>query len=117
MGPDFWKEMPKLIADLEGDDSVRVILLRGDGSNFSYGLDLPAMSGHPAFAIGDKNMAAERTQFLDLALEMQKQSIALRGAESLSLPRFMVGASAGSISFPLAISGLHRLTRASACAR
>ena len=43
MGPDFWREMPIALAALEADASVRVIVLRGSGEHFSYGLDLIAM--------------------------------------------------------------------------
>jgi len=72
MGPDFWREMPKLFEELDQDDQVRVIVLSGDGDNFSYGLDLPAMIGQPGFKMVGQNLAAERTSFLDMALEMQK---------------------------------------------
>jgi enoyl-CoA hydratase len=72
MGPDFWKEMPKIFEELDQDDQVRVIVLSGDGDNFSYGLDLPAMIGQPGFKMVGQNLAAERTSFLDMALEMQK---------------------------------------------
>jgi len=72
MGPDFWREMPKVITNFEDDENVRVIILRGEGNNFSYGLDLSAMFGQPGFTVEGQNLAAERTRFLDLALEMQK---------------------------------------------
>jgi len=72
MGPDFWREMPKVFSELDQDDQVRVIILSGDGDNFSYGLDLPAMMNQPGFKMVGQNLAAERTRFLDMALEMQK---------------------------------------------
>jgi enoyl-CoA hydratase len=72
MGPDFWQEMPRLFAELEVDDSVRVIVIRGDGDNFSYGLDLPAMTNQPGFKPVGQNLAFERKQFLDLCLRMQE---------------------------------------------
>jgi enoyl-CoA hydratase len=72
MGPDFWSEMPKAFEELEKNEQVRVILLRGDGNNFSYGLDLPAMVNQPGFKFTGPNLALERTEFLDTALTMQK---------------------------------------------
>jgi enoyl-CoA hydratase/carnithine racemase len=45
MGPDFWREMPEAFAALDRDESARAIIVRGDGNNFSYGLDLAAMMG------------------------------------------------------------------------
>ena len=43
MGPDFWREMPQRLRALDADASVRAIIVRGEGGNFSYGLDLIAM--------------------------------------------------------------------------
>jgi enoyl-CoA hydratase len=72
MGPDFWREMPGLFGELDQDDDVRVVIIRGEGNNFSYGLDLPAMMNQPGFKLVGQNLAAERTRFLDMAFEMQK---------------------------------------------
>lgn len=44
MGPDFWAELPVVFEELGADEAVRAILVYGAGSNFSYGLDLPAMA-------------------------------------------------------------------------
>src|SRR5699024_6317237 len=43
MGPDFWAEMPRVMAELDADPQIRAAVLAGDGRNFSYGLDLTAM--------------------------------------------------------------------------
>lgn len=43
MGPEFWAEMPRAIAELDADPEVRAIVIAGAGRNFSYGLDLAAM--------------------------------------------------------------------------
>ena len=73
MGPDFWREMPELFDLLDCDEEVRAIIVRGEGANFSYGLDLAAMMGDLGghFGVGE-NLAAERTRLLDLVGEMQK---------------------------------------------
>lgn len=70
MGPDFWREMPELFAALDRDEEVRAIVIRGEGDNFSYGLDLMAMAGDIG-AIGG-NLAAERTKLLDKVGDMQQ---------------------------------------------
>jgi enoyl-CoA hydratase len=70
MGPDFWREMPELFAALDRDEEVRAVVIRGDGDNFSYGLDLMAMAGDIG-AIG-KNLAAERARLLDKVGDMQQ---------------------------------------------
>jgi enoyl-CoA hydratase len=40
MGADVWIELPELVAELDADDAVRAVILRGDGDCFSAGLDL-----------------------------------------------------------------------------
>ena len=70
MGPDFWREMPILFAELDRDAETRVVIIRGEGGNFSYGLDLVAMTGE--IGASGKNLAAERTRFHDKVLEMQQ---------------------------------------------
>ena len=82
MGPDFLREMPELFARLDRDEEVRAILVRGDGDHFSYGLDLPAMMGSINRDSGGRNLAGERTRFLDLVGEMQQGSEVHRAAPS-----------------------------------
>ncbi|MEK6325429.1 MAG: crotonase/enoyl-CoA hydratase family protein [Acidobacteriota bacterium] len=73
MGPDFWREMPEAFAELDRDEEGRAIIIRGEGDNFSYGLDLAAMMGDMGRHFGGgENLAAERTRLLDLVVEMQK---------------------------------------------
>jgi enoyl-CoA hydratase len=72
MGPDFWREMPLLFESLDKDEDVRVVIVYGEGDNFSYGLDLMGMSGELGAQISGHNLAAERTRMLDLVGEMQK---------------------------------------------
>jgi enoyl-CoA hydratase len=42
LNPDFWEGFPGVIEALDLDPEVRVIILRGAGSCFSAGLDVPA---------------------------------------------------------------------------
>lgn len=73
MGPDFWREIPEAFATLDRDEDCRAIIVRGEGDNFSYGLDLPAMMGDLGAHFGaGENLAAQRTQLLDLVGDMQK---------------------------------------------
>jgi enoyl-CoA hydratase len=64
MGPDFWRELPVVFGELDQDDDVRAVVLTGSGANFSYGLDLPAMSGSWAGMLGGRSLAGPRTSFL-----------------------------------------------------
>jgi enoyl-CoA hydratase len=40
MGFEFFTELPRVFRELDADDGVRAIVLRGSGTNFSFGLDL-----------------------------------------------------------------------------
>jgi len=73
MVPAFWREMPEVFAALDRDDEARVVMVRGDGDNFSYGLDLGAMMSDLGSHFGaGENLAEERTRLLDLVGDMQK---------------------------------------------
>src|SRR5256885_15947417 len=74
LGPDFWREMPQAIAELDADESVRAILLRGAGDHFTYGLDLMAMMESLGPLISGENTAKERTRLLSLIEKMQGAS-------------------------------------------
>lgn len=71
MGPDFWRELPLIFAELDADPEVRAVVLTGSGKHFSYGLDLPAMA--PTFGplLGELALAAPRTAFLNEVRRMQ----------------------------------------------
>ncbi|MBN1204874.1 MAG: crotonase/enoyl-CoA hydratase family protein [Myxococcaceae bacterium] len=72
LGPDFWREMPEVLRELDADESVRVVLLRGEGAHFSYGLDLAAMlESLGPLLTGQDNTAYERTKLLQLIHQMQ----------------------------------------------
>ncbi|WP_039794621.1 crotonase/enoyl-CoA hydratase family protein [Nocardia araoensis] len=71
MGPDFWRELPEVFQALDADPEVRAIVLTGSGKHFSYGLDLPAMSGTFGPLLADRALAAPRTGFLVDVRKMQ----------------------------------------------
>ncbi len=80
MGPDFWAELPVLVAELDADDAVRAIVLRGSGAHFSYGLDLAAMAGDLGAVLADGSKAKERTEFHATIRRMQASITASRTA-------------------------------------
>lgn len=71
LGPDFWSEGPDVFGSLDGDSSVRAIVLSGAGGNFTFGLDLHSMVPALDYALARPAMAAERTRFLDQITRMQ----------------------------------------------
>jgi len=70
MGPDFWRELPAAVAALEGDPALRAVVVRGDGGQFSYGLDLAAMAADLGSILGDG--AAGRPRIIELARRMHE---------------------------------------------
>lgn len=72
MGPDFWRELPEVMAVLDRDPAVRAVLVRGDGRFFCAGIDLVSMGSTFASAAADGGLAAARTDFLDDAQRLQQ---------------------------------------------
>jgi enoyl-CoA hydratase len=72
MGPAFFRELPEVFAELDQDESIRVVILRGKGGIFSYGLDLQAMAPTLMPLISSENLAAERLKLLRLISDMQR---------------------------------------------
>lgn len=72
MGPDFWREMPEVFAALDQDESVRVVIIRGEGKQFSYGLDVMAMIQELGPLVMGELGAAGRARLLELIGQMQQ---------------------------------------------
>lgn len=72
MGPAFFRELPEVFTELDRDDSVRAVILRGKGGIFSYGLDLKAVAPTLMPLLSSENLAKERTQLLRLIGEWQR---------------------------------------------
>jgi enoyl-CoA hydratase len=74
MGPDFWREMPEAFAWLDKASDVRVVILRGEGEHFTFGLDLATMGSSIQPLIGDGALAKERLELLTLIEQLQRAS-------------------------------------------
>ncbi len=72
LGPDFWSEMPEVADELDRDPAVRVVLVRGSGAHFTYGLDLPAMGGLFAPLFNAAVSAPERLQLFEEVGRLQR---------------------------------------------
>lgn len=68
MGPDFWRELPVAVAELNADAALRCLILRGEGEHFSYGLDLPGMGAELGAMLQDG--AAGRAAIVQQAARM-----------------------------------------------
>lgn len=77
LGPDFWREAPEVFSSIDSNSDVRAVVLSGAGGNFTFGLDLGAMTSDLSYALAAPAMAAERTRFLQQLTEMQKAIVSL----------------------------------------
>lgn len=69
LGPDLFRELPQVFGELDADPQVRAVVLRGEGDQFSYGLDLPAMAS--TLALEGPALAGARRRFLDMIERLQ----------------------------------------------
>lgn len=72
MGLAFFRELPMVFAELDRDETVRAVIVRGKGGIFSYGLDLKAVAPTLLPLVSSENLAAERMQLLRLIGEWQR---------------------------------------------
>lgn len=77
MGPAFWEETPEVFEALDHDKDVRVIVVRGRGDHFTYGLDLSASAQTFMPLVAGENLAAERAELHELILEWQEAFTAI----------------------------------------
>jgi enoyl-CoA hydratase len=81
MGPDFWNDLPVLMAELSDDDDVRAVVLAAKGPHFSVGLDLKTMGGVAAGGGGggggNRSQAARGMRFLKEVSRLQRSITAV----------------------------------------
>jgi enoyl-CoA hydratase len=79
MGPDFWNDLPVLMAELSDDDDVRAVVLAAKGPHFSVGLDLKTMGGVAAGGGGggSRSQAARGMRFLKEVSRLQRSITAV----------------------------------------
>ena len=71
MGPEVFRELPVVFGELDRDPEVRAVLVRGSGDHFSFGLDLKSMMAQIGRFVMGPQMAARRSDLLDLIRELQ----------------------------------------------
>ena len=71
MGPDLWTDLPAVMEQLGADETVRVVVIAGTGSDFSVGLDLKAFGPSLVAGFGETATVAGRRQTMDQVKRMQ----------------------------------------------
>lgn len=77
MGPEYWAQMPTLFSRLDAEDAVRVVLLKGAGAHFSFGLDLASMAADLAPILQADAGAKARQQLLATIRRLQEANTAV----------------------------------------
>lgn len=72
MGRAFWDELPRAMAELSADDSIRAIVLAAEGPAFCTGLDLKEFAGIGGGGNGKLSEAGRRWKQLDSIGRMQR---------------------------------------------
>lgn len=79
LGPDFFRECPRVFEELDGDPEVRVAILRGAGDHFTYGLDLTAAMTELGPLLAGENLARGRTELFRLIGAWQEAGNSIAG--------------------------------------
>lgn len=69
MSREFWREFPQTVSALNQQDDVRVLLISGEGKNFSSGMDLSVFSDS---SILDTKDARNRERLINLIVDLQR---------------------------------------------
>lgn len=77
LGPDVWRELPAVVEVLDADPEVRVLLLKGSGDHFTYGLDLKGMMPDLGPHLAGTQLAGQRLVLLELIERLQRAVDAL----------------------------------------
>lgn len=103
MNPDFWRELPEIINDIDGNARARVIVISSTGPHFSAGLDLSAFqSGGPSQEAGDKSRLQRAAAFYQHCLHMQDSFNCLENARMPVLCAIQGGAIGGGVDLAVA---------------
>ncbi|MEO4040416.1 crotonase/enoyl-CoA hydratase family protein [Hoeflea sp. CAU 1731] len=78
MTPDFWSDLPRLIEQFNADETVRCLVLTGEGKHFTGGMDLAAFSSIAALFSNEPGRAAYAMR--ELILKLQNSLTALEQA-------------------------------------
>jgi enoyl-CoA hydratase len=72
MGPEFWSELPGVVAALDADETVRAVVVAAKGPHFSTGLDLMRMAPELGPALTTGGLAADRLSLFRKIGEMRR---------------------------------------------
>ena len=105
MGPDFWRELPEIIGDIDDNARARVIVISSTGPHFSAGLDLSMFGGNPADLTDEQQQQRQKQQGVTSyhhILHMQKSFNCLENCRLPVLVAVQGGAFGGGVDLSTA---------------
>jgi len=69
MGPDFWEDLPRLTRELAKDNTIRAMVISGEGKHFTGGMDLAAFNDISKIFDSEPGRAAYRMHEMVLLLQ------------------------------------------------
>ncbi len=69
MSPDFWKDLPRLVRELDADPKIRALVLAGEGKHFTGGMDLSSFNDIAEVTKGEPARAAYALRKVILKLQ------------------------------------------------
>lgn len=73
----MWQAIPELAAEVDGDESVKVLVIRGDGGHFSAGADISEFESLRATAEGARHYGEQVERATTCLAELRKPTIAM----------------------------------------
>jgi enoyl-CoA hydratase len=106
MNADFWRELPEIIEDIDGNARARVIVISSTGPHFSAGLDLTMFGSGELTQLTEADKTRARKQrgaaFYDNVLHMQKSFSCLESCRVPVIAAIQGGAIGGGVDLATA---------------
>jgi enoyl-CoA hydratase len=106
MNADFWRELPEIIEDIDGNARARVIVISSTGPHFSAGLDLTMFGSGELTQLTEADKTRARKQrgaaFYDNVLHMQKSFSCLESCRAPVIAAIQGGAIGGGVDLATA---------------
>ncbi len=106
MVPEFWRELPEIVADIDRGAKARVIVISSTGKHFSAGMDLSVFTGGQsagtAAAASKEERGRTRANLRQAVLEIQETFNVLEKARMPVLIAIQGGCVGGAVDFATA---------------
>ncbi|MEM7290878.1 MAG: enoyl-CoA hydratase-related protein, partial [Pseudomonadota bacterium] len=78
MSPDFWEDLPRLVNELQSDNTIRTMVISGEGRHFTGGMDLTSFE--PIVALTEQEPGRAAFALRSTILKLQNSFTTLENA-------------------------------------